>query len=321
MGSRSNAAGATPNGIWNWPSAVNWLLRSYARDDALDRALTALRTMSQNPGEEEDAYMQRLTNAHARCGYPLQIDDFAARFVDGLDPRIRSLVRRYRSSNPGADLLELVEEAGTEGAAMRARSAKRPSAYSRGQPTKLANYLDTDGDPIFFASDESERAAEASLSVLAHSKDAMEVALALERGGSGRTVPAPALRGRSAVPRPGWYDPGGAYHGVVCHQCYLLGAHYKPDCSIDPRTKPDVIVMNFEKLTLATKLRVPWDSYLRVTGRVTAIQLGMKGIVRVLLADGQETGPDTSQQSDYTNCSSDAAGFSDATALSYFSSR
>lgn len=151
---RSQLSGGIPSGIWSWPSAVNWLLRTYARDDALDRALTDLRIMSQKPGEEEESFIQRLTNALAKCGYPLSPDDFIARFVDGLDIRIKSLVRRFRSQNPQSDLLELVDVASGEGIAMRARAPRRerPVEHTAPQfmrPTSVLNYLDNAGDPIF----------------------------------------------------------------------------------------------------------------------------------------------------------------------------
>lgn len=127
--------------------------------------------MSHKTEEEEEAYLQRLTAVHSQCGYPLTTDDFAARFIDGLDSRIRSLVRRFRAANRGVEILELFEEASTEGAAMQARAPKRAQdPYSRVKTTMLANFLDKDCDPIYFASEEAEREACSALSDLAQSQ-------------------------------------------------------------------------------------------------------------------------------------------------------
>lgn len=116
-------------------------------------------------------------------------------------------MRRFRASNVDSDPLELMEEVSTEVAAMRARAPKRAQdTYSRIKPTRIANYLDNDYDPIYFASEEAERGAESALADIAQSSDAMEVSLALEREGGGRTVPASPIRGKSSVAHSRWVD-------------------------------------------------------------------------------------------------------------------
>ena len=57
-------------GIYNWPTAVNWLIRVYATDTNIERALSEFRSIKQKPNEEEESYYQRLMAAHARCGFP-----------------------------------------------------------------------------------------------------------------------------------------------------------------------------------------------------------------------------------------------------------
>lgn len=96
--------------------------------------------------------MQCLNVTHARCGYPLDTEEFSARFAVGLDERIRLFVRRFRRQNRGADLLELVESALVEEQELRAREPKRAGFDRRRKPTNLVNCLDNEGDPIFFAS-------------------------------------------------------------------------------------------------------------------------------------------------------------------------
>lgn len=90
--------------------------------------------------------------------------------------------------------------------------------------------------------------------------------------------------------RPGWFDKDGAYHGVVCHTRYEIGTHYKSDFSSETKSSPRTMETNLEKLPFATKIRVPWEIYLRSTGLKTASRLSMKGVVRILLADGRESG-------------------------------
>lgn len=99
LGRWDRAEDPVPIGIWNWTHAVNRLLRSNSENNSLYRALSSLLKLSHNKGEDEEAFMQRLDNAHARCGYPLDTESIAARFMEGLYINIRPFVRRIRKQH------------------------------------------------------------------------------------------------------------------------------------------------------------------------------------------------------------------------------
>ena len=54
-------------GITNWSAALNCLLRTYATNVEIDRTLTSLRDLRQNPVELETEYATRMQNALGRC--------------------------------------------------------------------------------------------------------------------------------------------------------------------------------------------------------------------------------------------------------------
>lgn len=293
------ALSGSGSGVWNWPSAVNWLLRTYASDELLNQALNALRRATQKSNEDEGVFLQRINLLHARCGYPLPAAEFMALFVDGLDNRNRPLLHRYRTQNRNADLIDIVEVARAEGQTMRnslhsqlSTSNRNEATQRRPAATNLVNYVDNDGDHIFLTNDTDEHAADDTLREISGSTTAYELALALERTPFDRIVPNnPPMKG--AGPRTGWKDRVRTFRGVICHQCYAVGKHYKPDCKTDPRQNPEVVVDNFERLNLAMKIRVPWESYLQVTGFLTVDRMGISGFIKVILSTETDDSKDS----------------------------
>lgn len=64
----SQIAGAPHGKATAWPEAFQWLLRSFATDDALGQAIYALRAVTQHPMEDEIDFYIRLTEARNRYG-------------------------------------------------------------------------------------------------------------------------------------------------------------------------------------------------------------------------------------------------------------
>ena len=54
--------------IGSWPEAVNWLLRTYARDTYIQQEVMELRSLKQRDGETELEYYQRLVAKYSRLG-------------------------------------------------------------------------------------------------------------------------------------------------------------------------------------------------------------------------------------------------------------
>ncbi len=59
------------DGIYSWPTAAQFLIRSYGTDENIGAALKSLQNVTQKGGEMEAEYALHLQRAHARCGYCL----------------------------------------------------------------------------------------------------------------------------------------------------------------------------------------------------------------------------------------------------------
>ena len=120
-------------GVSYWPEAVQYLLRTYATNDAISGALLDLRDTRQKPNESEIDYSARLLDAEYRCGNVHDAEERMTLFIDRLNPGIRSLVARHRESerrfirrkHEGLTYLDLVQFAQNEGDALRARITPR----------------------------------------------------------------------------------------------------------------------------------------------------------------------------------------------------
>ena len=64
---------------------------------------------------------------------------------------------------------------------------------------------------------------------------------------------------------------------TICYRCYKVGDHYANGCSMDIKTDGPIIIAQFENLTHAQKLRVPWGAYLGLKGYYTPDMEHTKG--------------------------------------------
>lgn len=140
---RDSSAGGD-GGVRCWPEAVQYLLRSYATSNEIQRAMMDLRNVTQNPGEDERDYSTRLEDACRRVGNVHSLHEKCTMFESGLVPEIRALVSRHREANPNISFLELVQFARAEGETHRARSkmatrSRPPSSLRR---TSVAAMVD-----------------------------------------------------------------------------------------------------------------------------------------------------------------------------------
>lgn len=92
----SQTGGTHQGKVRVWPEAVQWLLRSFATDEALRQAEFNLRSIQQRPGEDEMDYYVRVTDASNRCGNFHNMDEQMTMFIEGLDPCFKTLVSQYR---------------------------------------------------------------------------------------------------------------------------------------------------------------------------------------------------------------------------------
>ena len=141
-------------GVAYWPEAVQYLLRTYATNDALSSALLDLRDTRQKPQESETDYSARLLDAEYRCGNVHDAEERMTLFIDGLNPGIRSLVARHREAERRYNrrkrdkltYLDLVQYAQNEGDACRARMTPRNGEPTTRKQVGFARYSTANGN-------------------------------------------------------------------------------------------------------------------------------------------------------------------------------
>ncbi len=95
-----NAVDSLSMGIRTWPEAVQWLLRTYAKDSYIQRAVQDLRALRQKDGETETNFGDRLIAKFSRLGGVFSQEDQINQYIEGLDESIASCVNRDRQINP-----------------------------------------------------------------------------------------------------------------------------------------------------------------------------------------------------------------------------
>ena len=78
----SQTAGSHHGKISVWPEAVKWLLRSFVTEEAIRRAVLALREVWRRPSEDEMEFYFRLTDASSKvwkCGFHGEADYYVDR--------------------------------------------------------------------------------------------------------------------------------------------------------------------------------------------------------------------------------------------------
>ena len=120
----SQTAGSHHGKVSVWPEAVQWLLRSFATDEAIRQAVLAMREVQQRLSEDEMEFYIRLTDASNRCGNVYSMETQMTMFIEGLDASIQPMVSQYRQDNRDVSFLRLINYAKAHGSASRAKEKK-----------------------------------------------------------------------------------------------------------------------------------------------------------------------------------------------------
>ena len=114
------------------PTSVAYLLKRYATNQAIAKALQDLRAVAQRPSKTEEEYHSRFVHQHAWAGYPFDTNETITGLINGLDPRIRPAVYIYRESKAKAGkvlyLRDIAVRGNMEGETLRTRSVLRNMA-------------------------------------------------------------------------------------------------------------------------------------------------------------------------------------------------
>lgn len=248
---RASRHGGRSGGIYNWPSAVNHFLATYATPSAIRDAIHIYRNLRQRPNESEIAFSSRVNQASYRCGNVFDEDDRMTTFVNGLSPTIRSLVARHRET-PAAQHLSftaLTQFARDEGLAYRARhSSSRSSRTVRGDLLEIETVeSDTPSSSRRTVTFEDEEPA------------ATEAPAPLEEDLHYiRHVPPAPLAysdSQAKASRPGWVQRV----PIICYSCYGKG-HTAPQCDLRVSDMKQIVI-NFEALTDEERGQVPPEAY------------------------------------------------------------
>lgn len=70
-----------------------WLLRTYATNKEINKAVDEFRAMRQDPDEDDLDYFKRFEAAHAREGCFLAVEALMSRYIESVDPMIRPILR------------------------------------------------------------------------------------------------------------------------------------------------------------------------------------------------------------------------------------
>ena len=283
---RSIASRSRDGKMTRCPEAVQYLLRTYGTDRCIQEAVEYFEGLRQATNENEDAFAARVSSAAYRCGNVHAENERINVFVNGLHSAIRTIVSRFRRSQPRSSVTFdlIVSFARDEGDAYRDRtpasrvnvtpviSRVAAAKYSPPKPRTRQHVQFAEADvetippsssPAHFSEDlllaDLEAPSTISTSELP-STVADEPVLAMPEC---RRTPSPMPRVQPTPvpfdtnPRPGW----GVRTGLppICYKCYDEG-HYSNECRVSIEDYA-MIVENFQKLTPERQTRVPPDNY------------------------------------------------------------
>ena len=283
-----------------YPGAVNFLLREFAKDSYIEKAIDKLDAIAQKPDESEDAYAKRLRDATSACGSVHNEYDVVQRFIRNLNPTVKPLMSTALHTSRFRSLTEATEAALKYGDSFRSANA-RPD--TRQTSRARVNAIEINAIDGIANSDTTRSAYPTDSSALAradalagahgtHDRDGhtcddvtfpsipttevpdepgmdAEVA-AMTYGAPDRR---PAFAKPTGAQRPGWEFKPDLPH-TICFLCFARG-HSSPRCPwngrvTDPQTKAELnryAEANFCRLTDAERTmlhragRSPFSTY------------------------------------------------------------
>ena len=120
-----------PVGVDVYPYMVQYLLETYARDDALSQAYMAVTTAKMADGETEQAFGHRLYRAAIRAGNVVSKTDLKTIFLEGLPPFIQAGMRLHVT--PSMSFEKVQQLAHDLGSSLRQTALQAASPPSKGK--------------------------------------------------------------------------------------------------------------------------------------------------------------------------------------------
>jgi hypothetical protein len=119
------------NAFESWPSAVLWLLTTYAPESALEVAVRRLQTTAQAPNETVRQFGLRLQVEAAALGNLLSAPEVKSMFTQGIRDPVRSL---FAASQPAVEFEDTCPLSVLIGRAELLEAGSRPSVAVRSPP-------------------------------------------------------------------------------------------------------------------------------------------------------------------------------------------
>ena len=291
-----------PGGFDSFPGAIQYLLRTYAKDAYLEEALVELEDLKQGESETEREFSRRLMTAVYRLAGAITETDRITRFIRGCRADIRAALRTVRAENPMKSYDYFVERAAGFGETHRALARPSTRKLEASGKTKSrqrhVNVVEPDasdvsgpdagGDVVLYAGGISAPTIPTTASALQSTQSDTVAYTAPSAEGPVDVYAIHHNRGRKqdvvrnhnprlptyaqppAYSRPGWILPKNE-PGDICFECFALG-HKRPNCPHLTRPYLDPGFLNIARGNYA-KLNDIQRATLRSHGRTPAFAL------------------------------------------------
>lgn len=120
--------------LTSYPEAVNFLLMTYATDDAMAEALLEVEGYKKSTGVTETEFSNELWRRALRCGTVFSGNRLKGIFVEGVLPSIRTQLRNHATDHPKADYETILRFA--KGLGSTNRAIRRVSLLSTDRDTR-----------------------------------------------------------------------------------------------------------------------------------------------------------------------------------------
>lgn len=130
------------DGFTTWPEAVQFLLRTYAKDTYIEDALIVLDGCHQSPQEDEEQFARRLRKTNRAIAGVFSQQDLITRFMRGLHSDVKPLLRQSRQDYSGPNAFqEFVDQAHAQGESHRALLTKKSRLPAPGKDPRAKSIL------------------------------------------------------------------------------------------------------------------------------------------------------------------------------------
>lgn len=245
-------------GFATYPEAVQFLLRTYAREAYIETAVEEFDRLAQKSDETELDYSRRLREANRKLGSAYPEEELIRRFIRGLDPTIKPLLARAARTKPFNSLISAAEYAATHGDSHRAHRATMKPVSPRAERSILRSggrgvtAIETDAVNLLETRNDLQTLGESDQGTQLALADAFAAGMqftqpdidvnAVVHGEHSRL---PSFARPTRQQKPGWVDHDAP--NAICFECFAKG-HIRPSCPHLARQRDMETETKFQRL-------------------------------------------------------------------------